>query len=173
MEAKAKVLGHAIHALSIVFPLGLLSTSVIFDAIHLFRGDALSATISLWMMAAGIIGGLWAAPFGWIDWTSIPSGTRAKRIGLTHGVVNTVVLALFAVSLYFRWNAGNGDSGMVASIFSFAGFGLALVGGWLGGELVERLGIAVHRGANVDAPSSLTTEHLSAGRTAVRAEARK
>jgi len=31
------------------------------------------------------------------------------------------------------------------------------VGGWFGGELVERLGIGVHEGANPDAPSSLST----------------
>jgi hypothetical protein len=44
-----------------------------------------------------------------------------------------------------------------ASIFSFIGAALALVGGWLGGELVERLGVGVDEGANLDAPSSLST----------------
>jgi hypothetical protein len=34
---------------------------------------------------------------------------------------------------------------------------LALVTGWLGGELVDRLGIGVDEGANVDAPSSLSS----------------
>ena len=38
---------------------------------------------------------------------------------------------------------------------SFAGFLLALVTGWLGGELVDRLGVGVDEGANVNAPSSL------------------
>ena len=32
---------------------------------------------------------------------------------------------------------------------------LATVTGWLGGELVDRLGVGVDEGANVDAPSSL------------------
>jgi uncharacterized membrane protein len=173
MEARAKVLGHAIHALTIVFPLGLLSTAVIFDLIHIFRGDTLSATVSLWVMGAGIIGGLVAAPFGWIDWTAIPSGTRAKTVGLTHGLVNMLVLAVFAVSFYLRWQAVNNDPGAIASIFSFAGFGLSLVGGWLGGELVERLGVAVHPGANADAPSSLTTKHLAPSRGTVRTDISK
>jgi uncharacterized membrane protein len=34
MESKAKLLGHAIHPMLIVFPLGLLVTSVVFDVIH-------------------------------------------------------------------------------------------------------------------------------------------
>ena len=33
---------------------------------------------------------------------------------------------------------------------------LALVTAWAGGELVERLGVGVDEGANLDAPSSLS-----------------
>jgi uncharacterized membrane protein len=39
MESRAKILGHAAHALLIVFPLGLLATAVIFDVIYLFTGN--------------------------------------------------------------------------------------------------------------------------------------
>jgi hypothetical protein len=45
----------------------------------------------------------------------------------------------------------------LASILSFVGFIAALLGGWLGGELVERLGVGVVEGANLNAPNSLTT----------------
>lgn len=37
-----------------------------------------------------------------------------------------------------------------------AGVRIALVTGWLGGELVDRLGRGVEDGANLDAPSSLS-----------------
>lgn len=154
MESKAKFLGHAVHPVLIVFPLGLLSTAVIFDVIHIFRGDTLSATISYWMIVAGIIGGLVAAPFGWIDWFAIPSGTRAKTVGLVHGLTNTVVLLTFALSLYLR-PIGGGAASTTALALSIAGFFLAFFGGWLGGELIERHGIAVHPGANPNAPNSL------------------
>jgi hypothetical protein len=33
---------------------------------------------------------------------------------------------------------------------------LMLITGWLGGELVERLGVGVDEGANLNAPNSLT-----------------
>jgi uncharacterized membrane protein len=155
MEAKAKLLGHAIHPILIVFPLGLLGTSVIFDLIYLGTDGSNWSTVSSYLIAAGIVGGLVAAPFGWIDWFAIPSGTRAKTIGLTHGLVNTLVLTLFAISLYLRWDLPARPS-TIALALSFTGFVLALLGGWLGGELIERLGIAVHPGANPDAPSSLS-----------------
>lgn len=156
MEGKVKILGHSIHPIMIVFPLGLLATAVVFDIIYLIWGNDTFATVAYWMIAAGLIGGLLAAPFGWIDWSAIPSGVRAKSVGLTHGLVNTVVLLLFAGSWYFRSDAPTRPE-TIASVLSIAGFLLALVGGWLGGELVERLAIGVHDGANPDAPSSLGT----------------
>ena len=79
MESKAKLLGHPIHPMLIVFPLGLLATAVAFDIVALSTGDASWFGISFWMIAAGIIGGLLAAIFGLVDWWAIPSGTRAKE----------------------------------------------------------------------------------------------
>jgi len=88
MESRAKLLGHAIHPIMIVFPLGLLSTAVIFDVIYLLRGNPTFATVAYYMIAAGIIGGFAAAIFGAIDWLAIPSGTRAKSVGVYHAVGN-------------------------------------------------------------------------------------
>ena len=156
MESRAKLFGHAIHPILIVFPLGLLGTAVVFDVIYLVWGSGLMAAVAFWMMTAGIIGGLLAAPFGLIDWLYIPSGTRAKTIGAMHGIVNLIVLILFAVSWWIRHDLPERPE-MFARILAFLGLVLALVAGWLGGELVERLGVGVDEGANLDAPNSLTT----------------
>jgi uncharacterized membrane protein len=156
MHSKAKLLGHPIHQMLIVFPLGLLATAVIFDIIYLASGDTRWTDMAFYMIAAGIIGGLVAAVFGLIDWLGIPSGTRAKAIGLWHGGGNVVVVALFAVSWLLR--LGDPTSpGALAYVFSFVPVVLALVTGWLGGELVDRLGVGVDEGANVNAPSSLSS----------------
>lgn len=160
MESRAKLLGHAIHPIMIVFPLGLLSTAVIFDVIYMIWGNQTFATVAYYMIAAGIIGGFAAAIFGLIDWLAIPSGTRAKSVGLYHAVGNTVALLFFIGSWWLRSDAPARPE-MLASILSFAGLGFAAVGGWLGGELVERLGVGVDDGAHLDAPSSLTEEHAT------------
>ena len=81
---------------------GTLATSLAFDVIHRLTRNESWAEVAYWMIVAGIIGGLAAAPFGWIDWFAIPDGTRAKSIGLWHGVGNVVVLALFVVSWFLR-----------------------------------------------------------------------
>jgi hypothetical protein len=44
----------------------------------------------------------------------------------------------------------------LALVLSFVGVGGALIGGWLGGELVERLGVGVAENASLNAPNSLT-----------------
>src|SRR5262245_3671041 len=102
MESRAKIFGHAVHPILIVFPLGLLATAVVFDWIGWGTGNGKWLEISFWMIAAGIIGGLAAALFGLIDWLAIPSDTRAKTIGLWHGLGNVVVMALFGVSWLLR-----------------------------------------------------------------------
>jgi uncharacterized membrane protein len=152
MEAKAKLFGHSIHQMLIVFPLGLLGMSVVFDIIHMNTQDQIFAAVAYWMMVAGIVGGLLAAPFGLIDWLGIPSGTRAKRVGAAHGIGNVIVLALFAGSVWLRGNEMTAPPAG-AYVCSFLGVLLALLTGWLGGELVTRFGIGVHDGADVDAPS--------------------
>ncbi len=165
MESRAKLLGHPIHPMLIVFPLGLLATAIIFDIVHLVNGAPIMAEVAFWLISAGIIGGLIAAPFGTIDWLAIPSGTRAKRVGALHGGGNVLVLLLFAVSWWLRRDAP-AQPPMEALLVSFVGASLALVTAWLGGELVDRLGIGVYDDANSNAPSSLdrgrSTERPSA-----------
>ncbi|MBA2495292.1 MAG: DUF2231 domain-containing protein [Acidobacteria bacterium] len=167
MESRAKLFGHAIHPILIVFPLGLLATGVVFDAIFLIWGNPTFATVAYWMIAAGIIGGILAAPFGWIDWFAIPSNTRAKSIGLLHGLGNVVVLVLFIASWWLRRDAPERPE-ILACILSFAGAGLALITGWMGGELVERLGVGVDNGAHLDAPSSLSNKAASQNASAAK-----
>ncbi|BBA37153.1 protein of unknown function DUF2231, transmembrane [Methylocaldum marinum] len=154
MQSRAKILGHPAHSTLIVFPLGLLATGVVFDIIYLMTDSPSFLTVAYWMIAAGIIGGLVAAPFGLIDWLAIPSHTRAKFIGLVHGVGNLIVLLLFIGSWWLRRNID--FPGAWAFVLSFAGLALVLITGWLGGELVDRLGVGVDDDADLNAPNSLS-----------------
>jgi uncharacterized membrane protein len=159
MESRAKLLGHPIHQMLIVFPLGLLAMAVIFDAFTLVLGNGYWSEIAFWMIAAGVVTGLVAAPFGVIDWLAIPAGTRAKRVGAIHGLGNVVVVGLFAFSWLLRRDAPAAPEAL-AFVLGYAGAGLALFTGWLGGELVDRLAVGVDEGAHVDAPSSLRSRRI-------------
>ena len=155
MESRVKLFGHPIHPMLIVFPAGLFTSTVIMDILYLVFRNPVLATIAFYMMIIGIVGGLLAAVFGFIDWSGLPNDSRAKNIGLWHGLGNFVIVVLFAASWFLRRGSANFVPSALAMILSFAGILLALVTLWIGGELVYRLGVGVDRGANVNAPSSL------------------
>lgn len=86
----------------------------------------------------------------------IPAGTRAKRIGLLHGLGNVAVLVIFLISWWGRTDEPGQHPTIVALISSFLAFVLPGLTGWLGGELIDRLGVGVDVNAHLDATSSLT-----------------
>jgi uncharacterized membrane protein len=70
-------------------------------------------------------------------------------------VGNVIVLGLFALS----WMLRRSDPSQPPTGAIVAGvLGVVLISAtaWLGGELVERLGVGVDDGANLDAPNSLS-----------------
>lgn len=150
----ARILGHLVHPMLVAFPLGLLGGAVAFDTLWLTHRESEFALVSYWLLGAGLLGGLLAAIFGFWDWWVIPEGTRAKRIGGIHGITNAVALVMFCVSWYMRRNSADLIPDPQALTASFLGLGTAMFGGWLGGELVERLGVGVDPGAHLNAPGS-------------------
>lgn len=162
MESKLKLLGHPVHPMLIVFPLGLLSTAFIFDLLYLATGNEELATFAFWAIAAGVVGGLLAAIFGLWDWLGIPSDTRAKRLGLIHGGGNVVVTGLFAVSWLLRMDDPSYlPESSLPLIVALLGVAIALFTAWLGGELVYRLRVGVDDDAGLNASSSLADSGLA------------
>jgi len=159
-----RIAGHAVHPMLVVFPLGLLATSVVWDICRLATGHPSWGTVAFWTIVAGVVGGLLAAVPGFVDWVAIPGGTRAKRVGVYHMVLNLTVVGLFVVSLIARGASPGGYSlaGFGRMIWGWIGVALALVSGWLGGELVETLGVSVRDGADLNAPSPLRPRRGSA-----------
>lgn len=148
-------MGHAIHPLLVMFPAGLLLISLLFDGLRLLTGQKKWSQVAYWNMVAGVGSGYLAAIPGLIDWWFLPKGSRAKRIGTVHAISNNVGLGLFIVSLVQRGSDDEAPSN-AALMTALAGASALGLGGYLGGELVERLGVGVTPGANVNAPSSLT-----------------
>ena len=138
MQARARIFGHPLHLILIVFPLGLLATSFFFDLAWLATGREQLAIVAWWMIFAGVAGGVAASVFGLVDYFAIPRGTRARRIGALHGGGNTVVAGLFAVSWLLRRDLPGHPAG-VAIALSALGVLLTVFTGWLGSELADRM----------------------------------
>jgi uncharacterized membrane protein len=159
MNRGARIFGHPIHPMLIVFPIGLLATSTIFDIIGLVADSPTMHLVAFYMLAAGVIGGLIAALFGAMDWLAIPSRTTAKQIGLVHGAINVVVVAVYIISGFVRRQIDDPEN--LALVLSVAGAVLLAFSGWLGGDLVYRYGIAVE-GDNPQAPKREPLETIEA-----------
>jgi uncharacterized membrane protein len=159
MESQLKFAGHALHQELVVFPLGMLGGAAIFDAIGLSTKSGRWHRTAHHMMAAGLVSIAPTAVAGLVDWLAIPNDTRAKSVGIWHGLGNVLVGGLFAASWALRAKQPARPGG--AAWLSIGGFALAGVTAWLGGELVARLGVGIDDGAHLNAPNSLTHRSVS------------
>ena len=116
MEARAKLLGHAIHQMLIPYPLALLTTAIIFDVVHLFTDNPLWSTMAYWMIAAGIIGGLASALFGFIDWLVRSWFGKLVLIGYTWAMFHHMLGGL----RHLVWDTGAGLEKHTASKIAWA-----------------------------------------------------
>ena len=155
MESEIKLLGHPVHQIIVSFLMGLLATAAMLDAVYVVHGGHVWPLVAFYMIGTGVIGGLLAAVFGLIDYMAIPSGTRAKHIGGLHGLSSVTVVAFFAVSWLVRLRTPTAPDSL-ALLFSFGGAAVLGLAGWLGAELVNRMGVGIDDGAHLNAPSSLS-----------------
>jgi uncharacterized membrane protein len=138
VQARARILGHPVHQILIVFPLGLLATSFFFDLGYLLTERGELGVVASWLIFAGVIGGIIASLFGLLDYSGIPRGTRARRVGALHGGGNVVVALLFAASWLLRRDEP-GHPEALAIVLSGLGVLLIVATAWLGAELAERM----------------------------------
>jgi uncharacterized membrane protein len=153
--SKVRVAGHSVHPMLVVFPLGLLATSVVWDLFFLGTGNRMWGQLAFYTILAGLVGGLLAAIPGFVDWLAIPRNTRAFGVGALHLGLNLLVVALFALSAILRGATRYDAPTIGVMIVGWVGVLVAVISGWLGGELVEQLGVGVNPHANLNAPSSL------------------
>ncbi len=154
MESRYRLFGHSIHQMVVPFAVGLLAAAAAFDGVAIVLGSPTMAQMAYWLIGGGLVLGVIAVPFGFLDWMHTPEGSRAESLGRLHGTANVVVLLLYWGSWMLRRSDPDAPQTM-ASVLSFAGAALTLVTAWMGGELVTRLGMGVSRHAGPNARSSL------------------
>jgi uncharacterized membrane protein len=139
--------GHPFHPILVTVPIGAFVCSLLFDIFTRTRssGRAFLVDGAYWLIGIGIVAALLAALFGLLDLTTIPRHTRAFATGLTHAVLNVVVVAIYAIN--FAWRAGDHLEldktrwGQIA--LSVLALAILAVSGWLGGKLAYRYGVRV------------------------------
>lgn len=140
--------GHPFHPILVTIPIGAWVASLIFDIISRINSTGSHSLVdaAYWLIAIGVIGALVAALFGLMDLLTIPRGTPAFGVGLTHMALNLGIVAMFVAN--FLWRHSNDSYGLAKTpggqlALSAVAIGLLLVSGWLGGMLSYRYGVRV------------------------------
>ena len=133
-------LGHPLHPALTALPTGAVATAVALDTVSVLPGRTASMRdASRLALGVGIVSSLGAAATGVTDWQHTQE--EARRIGVVHGVLNSVATGLYVVSWWDR-RRGRHFRAMTGTLL---GYGLTLGSGYLGAGLVYALGIGVDR----------------------------
>jgi len=148
MESQYTFFGHPLHAMLVVFPLGLLFTSFLFDLLYLWRKDHFWARGAFWVMVVGTTGALAAVVTGLLDYLAIGMPPQARKTATLHLFLGLNVVVLYSLQLWLRrahaapvrefrrhpWGL------LLLAFLSVQAIG---VQGWLGGEVSHVHGVGV------------------------------
>ncbi len=129
----------------VTVPIGAWVGGAAFDVIALASSEreAVFAEGAYWLIGTCIVGAVLAAAFGLMDLLAIPRGTKAFRAGLTHMVLNLIVVILFVINFAVRAGQGYEEASAVGFVLSLVARALLGISGSLGGKLAYHYGVRV------------------------------
>jgi nitrite reductase/ring-hydroxylating ferredoxin subunit/uncharacterized membrane protein len=122
-------------------PIGSWTAALVFDGLDAATDSRIMKNAADASLAVGVVGALGAAVTGLSDWRYLSGGSR--RMGMAHGLLNTVGLVLSIASLVLR-AVGRRNAGRLAFL---AGYSVSGMAAHLGGELSYHYGLRVDRNA--------------------------
>src|ERR687895_2785366 len=110
-------------------PVGSWTAAAVFDGLDAATRSRAMRNAADASLAVGVVGAIGAAVTGLSDWRFLSGGSR--RMGIAHGLLNTIALVLVITSLVLR-AAGHRNSGRLTFL---AGYSVAGMAAHIGGEL--------------------------------------
>jgi uncharacterized membrane protein len=135
--------GHPLHALLTDLPIGMLAGGTACDLLGFATRKQSWRFAARAMHTGACASGVAAALVGLWDYQAVPREHPARRTGAIHGYLNASMLALLLASLLLRRESqspADGRPRTAAVALSGAALAVLTASGWLGGDLVYRLG---------------------------------
>src|ERR671916_1352916 len=120
-------------------PVGAWTAALVFDGLDVATGKKPVRHAADASLVLGALGALGATVTGLSDWRYLSGGSR--RMGVAHGLLNTVGLVLSIVSLVLR-ATGRRNAGRLTFL---AGYSISGMAAHLGGELSYNYALRVNR----------------------------
>ena len=130
-----------LHPVMTDVPIGAWTTALVFDGLDLATGKKPLQHAADASLLFGTLGAFGAAATGLSDWRYLTGGSR--RMGVAHGLLNTIGLVLSIVSLVQR-ATGRRNAARLTFLTGYSFSGMAA---HLGGELSYHYGLRVDRNA--------------------------
>ncbi|MFW6184193.1 MAG: Rieske 2Fe-2S domain-containing protein [Chloroflexota bacterium] len=141
-------LGHPLHPLLTDVTIGAWTLGSLADLLSLTGASEHMEKSADVLTAVGTASAIPTAVSGLTDFSTIPR--PATRAGAAHGLLNTVALIFYTLSLVARKRQSRGS----ARFFSFVGLLAATASAYLGGHLVYDKNVGVKHGGKVSEPTS-------------------
>ncbi|GFG76282.1 Rieske 2Fe-2S domain-containing protein [Mycobacterium botniense] len=160
-------LGHPLHPALASLATGSIGTTVALDVLSALPGRPAAevrdvSRFARHALAMGFAANMGAAVTGATDWQH--THEQARRVGLVHGVLNTLAMVLYGWSWWAR-RRGRHLRGIAASA---VGYGITMASSYLGGALVFDAGLGMDQsGKRLQLPDwtpVLRLEELAEGR---------
>ena len=131
-----------LHPVLTDVPVGAWTAALVFDGLDAATGSKAMRNAADASLVMGTLGAFGAAATGLSDWRYLSGGSR--RMGVAHGLLNTIGLLLSVVSLFLR-ATGRRNAGRLTFLAGYSTSGMAA---HLGGELSYNYGLRVNRNAS-------------------------
>jgi uncharacterized membrane protein len=160
MAKGLRVFGHPLHAALSHIPMGLLGTALLWDAVGIWRGEAVWWAVSYWSVAAGLAAAAIAAVAGAVDYAAIEQGDPALATGSRHLLFVLGAMMPYTVSMFARGGPEGPKGGAVLAVLLLDGAGALLlsIGGWYGGHLVFHHGVGTDNRETVSVGQDARTQ---------------
>jgi uncharacterized membrane protein len=144
-KSRASINGHPMHPALVAVPIGLLTGTVLADVAFAISHNPTCVQLSFWTAIGGILATIPAATTGLIDYSGI-ADARVKRVGITHMILNSIAIVLFALGTFLLYaKDGNLTDARFNIVLPLQLIAFAVMGmsGYLGGEMVfkDKMGV--------------------------------
>ena len=145
MKSSASIGGHPLHPMLIVVPSGGFILTLIMDVVHIVTGNDLWWSATRPVLLLSVIGALVAAIPGLIDLVSVVPKGKPTLTGLSHMVLNLVLVAVASVNTWTRWTVDLTVPLQGTPGWGWSALGVAILGasGWLGWMMVQTYHVGV------------------------------